>query len=75
MKFPNEIPLSFEWIIIYFFGLFFLLLPIVAVVDILTGKFKKHGSKLRWFLAVLFLNVIGAVLYFAIGRKRRWKNN
>jgi len=68
----TEIPMSPEWIIIYFFGLLFLLMPIVAIIDILKSTFKNRGDKKTWLLIVLILNVIGAVLYFAIGRKKRW---
>lgn len=60
------------------FGLFLLLMvlaiaflvPIIALIDILKSEFKQN-DKLVWTLVVIFLSVIGAVLYYAIGRKQR----
>ena len=46
------------------------IMPIIALIDILRSKF--HGNeKLIWVIVVLFLNVIGAILYFLIGRKQK----
>jgi nitrate reductase gamma subunit len=60
------------------FGLLFLLiifaiafiLPIIALVDILKSEFKNN-DKLIWTVVVIFLSVIGAILYFTIGRNQR----
>ncbi len=60
------------------FGFFLLLMvlaiaflvPIIALIDILKSEFKQN-DKLVWTLVVIFLSVIGAVLYYAIGRKQR----
>ena len=53
--------------------LFGLLLPIIALIDILRNKFKGSNDKLIWILVVLFLNVFGSVLYFLIGRSQKAK--
>ena len=74
MEIPAEIPVTPVWLIIYFFGLMALVLPIIALIDILASKFKNQGDKLTWFLVVLLLNLVGVGLYMAIGRKRKWRN-
>lgn len=45
-----------------------LLLPLIALVDILRSRFEPV-NKLIWVLVVIFTNILGALLYFAIGRK------
>lgn len=48
------------------------LTPLIALIDILSHNFKKN-DKLIWILMVIFLNIIGVVLYLFIGRKQRIK--
>ena len=47
--------------------LFGLLLPIIALIDVLRSNFKGSNDKLIWVLVVLFLNVFGS-LHFQEGR-------
>ncbi|MVM31830.1 hypothetical protein GO755_17410 [Spirosoma sp. HMF4905] len=49
------------------------LLPIIALVDIIRSEFKGTNDKLIWVIIVLFLNFLGALLYFFIGRNQRIK--
>ncbi|MCF6168597.1 PLDc N-terminal domain-containing protein [Lutibacter sp.] len=54
-------------------GIVFLLgvIPtIIALIDILKSKFERN-NKLVWVLVVLFLNLLGAILYFTIGKKQK----
>ena len=57
------------------YELIFLLLvvlpTIVALVDVLRSKFNSSYNKLIWVIVILFLNVIGALLYLIIGRNQR----
>lgn len=46
------------------------LLPVIALIDILKSEFKGN-DKIIWVLVVLFLNLIGTLLYFSIGRKQK----
>ena len=46
------------------------LLPAIALIDILKSDFKGN-DKIIWVLVVLFLNLIGTLLYFSIGRKQK----
>jgi hypothetical protein len=58
------------------FGLFWLasvVLMIVALIDCIRvpdDSMFQNGTKLIWVLVIVFLNLIGAILYFAIGRPR-----
>ncbi|MGC6429534.1 MAG: PLD nuclease N-terminal domain-containing protein [Jejuia sp.] len=46
--------------------------PLVALISILKNEFPNN-DKLIWILVTLFLPLIGALLYFLIGRKNRLK--
>jgi putative effector of murein hydrolase LrgA (UPF0299 family) len=48
-------------------GLIILVLDIIAIVSVLQSS-KEAVGKLLWILAILFLPIIGMILYFAIGR-------
>ena len=47
------------------------LLPIIALVDVIRSDFRGSNDKLIWVIVILFLNVIGALLYLVMGRKQR----
>ena len=47
-----------------------LLVPVLALVDILRSRFEGN-EKLIWVLVVIFFSIIGSILYFAIGRNKR----
>jgi len=62
--------------------LFFLIIAIwsIALVAIANGKFYDNTTKLCWFFIVLFLNILGILLFILWGRKEvdkgaRSKNN
>ncbi len=59
-----------EIIIILIFLVIFTVLPIIALIDILKNDFEGN-NKLIWILLLIFLGVIGAALYYTIGRKQR----
>ena len=62
------------WQIIIISLIFLGIIPtIIALVDILKSKFEGN-NKLIWVLVVLFFNLIGAILYFTIGRKQKIKS-
>lgn len=44
------------------------ILLIVALVD-LTRIEKTNGPKLLWIFIILFINIIGPILYFVFGRR------
>ena len=45
-----------------------LLLVIIALVSCIRSE-KTNGPKWMWILIILFINIIGPVLYFVIGRR------
>jgi len=58
-------------LILIFIG-FIIIIPLVALIDILISEF--HGNnKLIWVLLVVFLPIMGSVLYFLIGRQQKYK--
>ena len=47
-----------------------LLLPLFALIDILKNDFEGN-DKLIWVIVVVFLFVVGSILYFTIGQKQK----
>lgn len=41
-----------------------------SIVDIVSGKFESD-RQLLWLVIVLFLGILGTIIYIAIGRKER----
>jgi hypothetical protein len=62
-----------ELIVILLIVPVFLIIPIIALVDILKNEFTGN-NKLIWVLVVLLSWIIGAILYFFIGRKQKIQN-
>ncbi len=58
------------------FFIIFIILAIVAsifwlwmLVDCLTGSLSPN-EKILWFLVIFFLHILGAILYFVVGRSK-----
>ena len=49
-------------------GILQLILLIVAGVDLIKIE-KTNGPKWLWVIIILFVNIIGPILYFVIGRR------
>ncbi|MDQ0197697.1 PLD nuclease N-terminal domain-containing protein [Neobacillus ginsengisoli] len=45
-----------------------LILLIVAIVDLIRIE-KTNGPKWLWALLILFVSLIGPILYFVVGRR------
>lgn len=45
-------------------------LPILALLDILRSEFVGN-NKIMWVLIVIFMNIIGSILYFLIGKNQK----
>ena len=52
-------------------GLFFLLLPLLAIVDIVRSNFQDNSEKLIWVIIVLFFPIFGSIIYFAMSGKNK----
>ena len=49
-------------------GLFIFILDIIAIMDVIKSSLDS-GKKVLWILLILFLPVLGMVLYFLLGKK------
>lgn len=45
------------------------ILLVIALVDCLRSS-RVNGPKWMWILIILFINLVGPVLYFLLGRKK-----
>ena len=59
-------------IIVVILLIFALLLPFIALIDIIRSEFTGN-NKLVWVLVVLFFPYLGAILYFIIGGSQKVK--
>lgn len=59
----NNLPILAPIIIIQ------LILIIVAIIDLIRIE-TTNGPKWLWVLIIFFINILGPILYFVIGRKR-----
>jgi heme/copper-type cytochrome/quinol oxidase subunit 2 len=48
-----------------------LLVILAALIDILKSEFQVAQNKVIWVLVTIFLPLLGAILYFVIGRSQR----
>jgi hypothetical protein len=45
-------------------------LMIVALIDLERSERRvRGGSKVVWVLIIVFINIVGPILYFAVGRE------
>jgi SNF family Na+-dependent transporter len=51
------------------FSLESFILMLMAVYSILTTDFKDKRTKLTWIIGVIFLPVVGSIIYFKSKRK------
>jgi hypothetical protein len=56
--------------LIWLIAIINVIIPVIALISILRSKFEEN-NKLIWIIVVVFLNLIGAILYYFIGRKQR----
>ena len=52
-------------------GMFLCVFWVWMLVDAITNSGLSDGEKIGWVLAIIFLPVIGPLLYFFIGRSKR----
>jgi hypothetical protein len=44
-------------------------LLVFALVDVIKRKQVRGGNKIVWILVIVLINIIGPIIYLAIGRK------
>ncbi|QUG39943.1 PLDc N-terminal domain-containing protein [Psychrobacillus sp. INOP01] len=59
---------SIPWMLILPVLIIQLLLVVIAVIDLLRVKYT-NGPKWMWALIIIFINIIGPVIYFIVGRR------
>ncbi len=61
--------------IFFIFAFFIALVSIVLwmwmLIDCLTNKELDSNEKLVWTLVIVFTHMIGAIIYFFVGRKKK----
>ena len=45
------------------------ILAVIALVDLLRQKTYRFGNQFFWIIVVLFVQLIGPILYFTIGKR------
>jgi len=61
-----------ELILIFFVLVCFMLLPVLAIIDIFRSKYEGNDN-IMFVLVVIFVPVIGPILYFILGPARKIK--
>ncbi len=46
-----------------------LVLMIVALIDLERRQTVRGGNKIVWALLIVFINIIGPIVYFLVGRE------
>jgi len=64
------VSLTYELIFLMIFCILIMILPLIALIDLLRSHFANN-DKLVWTIIVIFVVVIGPILYFTIGRKQK----
>jgi heme/copper-type cytochrome/quinol oxidase subunit 2 len=55
------------------FILVILLLPLIALVDIVRSRFQDSINKIVWVLIVIMVPALGTFLYFILGSRQKLK--
>ena len=58
------------WEIIFTYAII-LLFPLIALINCLKSEWKDTTNKLIWVIVIIILPIVGAILYFIIGRNQR----
>ncbi|MBD98895.1 MAG: hypothetical protein CMO34_03550 [Verrucomicrobia bacterium] len=55
-------------LVVLFVGLMAILLPIIAIIDILRYEFRTESIKIVWVIVIFFIPLMGSILYFVMGK-------
>jgi len=62
----------FSILMIILFGfLLGILLPIIAIVDIVRSRIHEN-DKIVWIIIIIFIPILGSILYFLLAQNRRY---
>ena len=62
---------GFGMLFMFLFWIASIVLWISALIDILKSDFSGGSDKIVWLLVVVFLPLLGAILYFTIGKNQK----
>ncbi len=62
---------GFGMLFMFLFWIASIVLWISALIDILKSDFRGGSDKIVWLLVVVFLPLLGAILYFTIGKNQK----
>ena len=65
------LPGGLEFIILALFFLFPAILWIWALIDLIKSDFRESNLKLIWALIIIFIPLLGSILYLFIGRNQK----
>jgi len=66
----NDIWSSIPWAIVAPIAVIQLILMVTALVSCIRQR-ETNGPKWLWVLLIIFMNLIGPILYFVIGRRQQ----
>lgn len=61
-----------EIVIVLLVSLVFFIIPIIALIDILKNEFEGN-NKIIWVIVIVLTWLLGAILYYFIGRQQKIK--
>jgi len=47
-------------------GIFIFVFWLLMLIDCLKRKFKSDGEKIAWILVLIFVHIIGAIIYYFV---------
>lgn len=59
------------WIIMIGFWIAYLVLLIIALIDVVKSEFRNPNDKLIYVIIVVFVPIVGPIIYFVVGRKQK----
>ena len=46
-------------------------LPVIALIDVIRSQFASSNQKLKWILLIIFTGFIGSIIYYQSGVKKK----
>ena len=65
------------WMVLFYGGMFVFMIGgtiiwVLALVDVVKRQFKDPQERLVWVLVICLAQMIGAIVYMVVGRKKGW---
>jgi hypothetical protein len=56
------------FVLVWLVGVVVMIWALIDCIKVPDDSMYRAGNKLIWVLVILFANVVGAIIYFAVGR-------